>query len=97
MTIVADADGVMGLGLPYGRYPDRPRSQPALAAEHNLNPECAEEGLCPAQPASQCARALWPASPAGADALPVHLISRTQAATGSASTIFSIAARRLLE
>ena len=46
MSIVADgADGVMG--LTYGRYPDRPRSQPPLAAEDNLNPEGAQKGLCP--------------------------------------------------
>jgi hypothetical protein len=35
----------MGSDLAYGRYPYRPRSQPALAAEDNLNPERAEEGL----------------------------------------------------
>ena len=53
MSIVADgADGVMGWVLTYGRYPDRPRSQPPLAAEDNLNPEA--EGLCPPQPASEC-------------------------------------------
>ena len=33
----------------YGRYPDRPRSQPPLAAEDNLNAECVEEDLCPGQ------------------------------------------------
>ena len=44
----------LGLGLTYGRYPGCPRSQPALAAEDNLNPECAEEGLGPAQPISEC-------------------------------------------
>ena len=67
MSIVADAadgaDGVMGLVLTYGRYPDCPRSQPPLAAEDNLNPERAEQGLCPAQPASECAGVLWPARP----------------------------------
>src|SRR6266516_1171131 len=30
--------------LLYGRYPDRARSEPPLAAEDNLNPEGAEEG-----------------------------------------------------
>jgi hypothetical protein len=48
MSIVADAadgaDGIIGSALPYGRYPDCPRSQPPLAAEDNLNPEGAEEG-----------------------------------------------------
>src|SRR5262249_51299785 len=71
MSIVADladgADGVMGSVLTHGRYPDCPRSQPPLAAEDDLNPKCAEEGLCPAHPASECARALWPARPVGAD------------------------------
>src|SRR6266545_4870261 len=47
--------------LTYGRYPDCPRPQPPLAAEDNLNPERAEEGLCPAQPASERPGALWPA------------------------------------
>jgi hypothetical protein len=56
-----DADGVTGLGLTYGRYRDCPRSQPPFTAEDNLNPEYAEAGLCPAQPASECARARWPA------------------------------------
>jgi hypothetical protein len=28
-------------------------SQPALAAEDNLNPQCAQEGLCPAQAPSE--------------------------------------------
>jgi hypothetical protein len=47
-TVVADAaDGVMRFGLTYGRYPDRPRSQPPRAAEDNFNPECAEERFCP--------------------------------------------------
>src|SRR5438094_459712 len=67
MSIVADAadgaDDIRGLVLSYGRYPDGPRSQPPLAAEDNLNPECAEEGLYPAQPSSECAGALWPARP----------------------------------
>jgi hypothetical protein len=51
MVIVADAadgaDGVMGSVLTHGSYPDCPPSQPPLAAEDNLNPERAEEGLCP--------------------------------------------------
>jgi hypothetical protein len=62
MSIVADAadgaDGIIGSALPYGRYPDCPRSQPPLAAEDNFNPECAEEALCPAQSASECAGTL---------------------------------------
>src|SRR5260370_35178977 len=70
MPIFADAaDGAddMGLILTYGRYPDCAHSQPPLAAEDNLNPECAEEALCPAQSASECAGALGPARPVGAD------------------------------
>src|SRR5262249_39950276 len=68
MSIVADgADGVMGSVLTDGRYPDCPRSQPPLAAEGNFNPERAEEALCPAQPACECAGTLWPARPVGAD------------------------------
>src|SRR6516162_9088427 len=69
MSVVADgadgADGAMGSVLTHGRYPDCPRSQPPLAAEGDFNPECAEEALCPAQPASECAGALWPARPVG--------------------------------
>src|SRR5262245_34931601 len=57
------ADGVVGSVLAHGRYPDCPLSQPALAAEDDLNPECTEEGLGPAQPASECAGILWPARP----------------------------------
>src|SRR3954447_3122717 len=57
------ADGAVGSVLAHGRYPDRPCSQPPLAAEGDLNPECAEEGLCPAQPAGECAGTLWPARP----------------------------------
>jgi hypothetical protein len=60
----------------YGRYPDCARSEPPLATEGNLDPACAEEGLCSPQPASQCARALWPASPAGADLQKVRCASR---------------------
>jgi hypothetical protein len=41
------------LVLAYGRYPDGARSEPPLAVEDNLNPECAQEGLCPAQPAQR--------------------------------------------
>ena len=37
------------------------RSKPPLAAEGNFNPYCAQEGLSPAQPAGECARAHWPA------------------------------------
>jgi hypothetical protein len=57
------ADGVVGSVLAHGRYPDRPCSQPPFTAEDDLNPECAEEGLRPAQPASECAGTLWPARP----------------------------------
>src|SRR5262249_38193462 len=69
ISIVADAAdvGVMESVLTRGRDPDRPHSQSALAAEHNFNPECAEEALRPAQPASECAWSLWPARPVGAD------------------------------
>ena len=77
VTDAADgSDGVMESALLYGRYPDRPRSQPPLAAEDNLNPEGAKEGLCPAQPTSECARALWPARPVGADLQKVRCASR---------------------
>jgi hypothetical protein len=55
--MVADAadgaDGVARSVLARGRYPDCPRSQqPPFAAEDDLNPECAEEGLRPPQPVS---------------------------------------------
>ena len=77
MSIVAggadDADGVMGLVLTYGRYPDRPRSQPPLAAEDDLNPQRAEQGLYPAQPASECARIFWPARPVPNDGIPANM------------------------
>ena len=71
MVMVADAadgaDGIMGSVLTHGRYPDGPRSQPPLAAEDNFNPKCAQEGLCPAQPAGQRPRGLWLARPVGVD------------------------------
>src|SRR4051794_23712881 len=57
------ADGVVGSVLAPGRYPDGPRSQPPLAAEHDLNPKRAKRGLCPTQPAGECAGTLWPARP----------------------------------
>src|SRR3954454_20707407 len=112
------ADGVVGSVLAHGRYLDGPRSQPPLAAEDDLNPKRAKRGLCPTQPASECAGTLSPqrdrvqaaiALPPTlvptckrSDALPVHcarlaMSSRTRAATGSASTMFSIASRRLFE
>jgi hypothetical protein len=43
--------------------PNGPRSQPPLAAEDDLNPKRAKRGLRPAQPASKCAGAPWPARP----------------------------------
>src|SRR4029078_6554257 len=46
-----------------GVYPDAPRAQPPFAAEDDLNPKSAKRGLCPTQPASECARTLWPARP----------------------------------
>ena len=49
--VVADAadgaDGVTGLMLTYGRYPDCPRPQPPLAAEDNLNPKRAKRRSVP--------------------------------------------------
>jgi hypothetical protein len=90
------ADGVVGLVFACGRYPDRPRSQPRLAAEDNLNPERnhgiashlggagrLEKVECASRPFVQCARSA--------------MISRTRVATGSASTMVSIASRRLLK
>src|SRR5262245_40146691 len=62
--------------LTYGRYPDCPRPQPPLAAEDNFNPERAEEGLCPAQPASECPGTLWPARPVGAELQKIGRASR---------------------
>ena len=78
----------MELVLTCGRYPDRPFSQPSLAAQGNFNPERAQKGLCPPQPASECARDFWPTRPGPgnhvdcrptwvparkrSDALPVH-------------------------
>ena len=84
--VVADAadgaDGITGLMLTYGRYPDCPRSQPPLAAEDNLNPEGAEERLCPAQPASECAGALRPARPVGANLQKVGCATRPLRSVG---------------
>src|SRR6266487_3282684 len=86
MSIVADAadgaNGIIGSALPYGRYPDCPRSQPPLAAEDNFNPECAEEALCPAQSARECAGILWPARPVGADLQKVGCASRPLRSVG---------------
>jgi hypothetical protein len=97
----------MSSAISYDRYPDCPRSQPPLAAEDNFNPEHAQEALCPAQSARECAglfgqpNRLVPTY-RKSDALPVHcalsaMISRTRAATGSTSMMFSIAARQLIE
>src|SRR5258705_13848174 len=86
MSIVTDAadgaDDVTGSVLTHGRYPDCPRSQLPLAAEDNFNPECAEEGLCPAQSASECAGALGPARPVGADLQKVGCASRPLRSVG---------------
>src|SRR6478752_4865010 len=57
------ADGVVGSVLALGRDPDGPRSQPPLAAEGDFNSKRAKRGLCPTQPASECAGTLWPARP----------------------------------
>src|SRR5258705_10537162 len=57
------ADGVVRSALAHGRAPDGPRSQPPLAAEDDLNPKRAKRGLCPTQPASECAGVLRPARP----------------------------------
>src|SRR6266545_942970 len=86
MCIVADAadgaDGVMGSVLTQGRYPDCPCSQPPLAAEDNLDPEGAEEGLCPPQPSSECARTLGPARPVDADLQKIGGASRPLRSVG---------------
>jgi hypothetical protein len=77
MVIVADAaDGAVRSVFTHGRYPDCPHSQPPLAAEDNLNPERAQKGLCPPQPPSECAGALWPAGPVAADLQKVGCASR---------------------
>ena len=98
---------VVRSALTRGRYPDCPRSQPPLAAEGNLNLKGAEEGLCPAQPASECAGALWPARPVGASQQEVGCASRPLRSVGHELAhvgghrigveIFLIASRRLLE
>jgi hypothetical protein len=72
-------------------------SQPPFTADENLNPECAEEHLCPAQPASECPGTLWSAGPVDADLQKIGcasspcallaMISRTTAAAGSLSMI----------
>src|SRR6266571_7477607 len=88
ISMVADtadgADGVVRSVLAHGRYRDGPRSQPPLTAEDDLNPEGAEEGLGPPQPASECAGILWPAR-----AVPNHGVARNigagQQKIGSAS------------
>src|SRR5262249_5546019 len=73
----ADVDDIiMKPFMSYGCYRDCPHSQPPLAAEGNFNPEGAEERLCPAQPASECAGTLWPARPVGADLQKVGCASR---------------------
>ena len=86
MSVVADgadgADGAMGSVLTHGRYPDDPHSQPPLAAEGNFNPKRAEECLCPAQPASECAGTLWPARPVGAELQKVGCATRPLPSVG---------------
>jgi hypothetical protein len=53
-----------------------------IPAEGNFNCEGAEEGLRPAQPASECARALWPARPVSADLQKVRCASRPLRSVG---------------
>jgi hypothetical protein len=77
-----DADGGMGSAFTSGRYRDCPRSQTPLAAEDNLTAKGAKEGLCPAQPASECAGALWPAGPVGAGLQKVGCTSRPLRSVG---------------
>src|SRR5437660_12905904 len=77
-----DADGFVRSALTHGRYPDGPRSQPPLAAKDNLNPECAKRGLCPTQPASECAGTLWPATNIDADLQKVGCASRPLRSVG---------------
>jgi hypothetical protein len=72
----------MASAITCGRYPDCPRSQLPLAGEDNLNPERAEEALCPAQSASECAGTLWPAKPVGADLQKVGCASRPLRSVG---------------
>src|SRR4029077_14338194 len=105
------SDGVVGSVLAYGRYPNGPRSQPPLAAEDDLNPSArrsrpaSARGLFGQPERVQAAIALPPTlTPTckRSDALPVQcsrsaMSSSTRAATGSPSTMFSIAARRLFE
>jgi hypothetical protein len=83
VTDAADgADGVMASAITYRRYPDCPRSQPPLAAEDSFNPERAEEALCPARSARECAGTLWPAKPVGADLQKVGCASRPLRSVG---------------
>ena len=102
-----DADGVIRLALTYSRYSDCAGSEAPLAAEGNFDPECAEEGLCPPQPASECAGTLWPARPVGADLQKIGCASPPLRFVGHDLAYerrqrigvddFSIAARRLFE
>src|SRR5262249_1010144 len=79
----ADVDDIiMKPFMSYGCYRDCPLSQPPLAAEGNFNPECAEERLCPVQPASECAGTLWPARPVGADLQKIGCGSRPLRSVG---------------
>ena len=90
--MVADAadgaDGVVDSVLPMAVILIVRVPEPPLAAEDNLNPKCAEQGLCPAQSASECAGALWPARPAplaaniGADLQKVRCASRPLRSVG---------------
>jgi hypothetical protein len=85
--------------LDLGR-PDRPEQVPSIF-------RVCEEGLCPAQPASECARALGqpdrlaPACKGSEGAFaPLHSVGNEpalMAATESALTMFSIASRRLFK
>jgi hypothetical protein len=79
VSIVTDAaDGADGvIASVYGHYPDCPRFQPPLEAEDNFNPECAEEGLCPAQASERAGELLGQPDRLvptcnSSDALPVH-------------------------
>src|SRR5262249_54811332 len=66
----------------YSCNPDCPRSRPPLAAEDNFNLQCTEEALRPAQSASECAGALWPARPVGAELQKVGCATRPLPSVG---------------
>ena len=110
MRMLVTIPTLAGRRFTYVAYLDDSGSCFPFPAEENLNAQRTQRGLCPLQATSDRARISWPAAPGKAitgisevrkkfrsgpyPSFRWATISRTQLATGSASIMLSIAARR---